>query len=312
MINAVLFIVFNRADTTARVFEAIRKARPPRLYVAADGPRSSRPQEAQLCEEARRVASAVDWPCEVKTLFRPGNLGCKMAVSGAIDWFFEHEEQGIILEDDCLPEPSFFDYCDTLLDRYKDDPRVMCISGDNFLPADVHSRLGDAYYFSAFFHIWGWASWRRAWKGYDVSMSRWNPEVGEKLLRKVFPDNAPLRRIWMGTFNRVAAGEIDTWDYQWVFHCWMAGGLSCMPAGNLISNIGFDERATHTTESGHAQANLPTQPLPMPMKHPATVARHRDFDHWSENHLYPVARHTLRRVLGRRLKFYLGLRPSYD
>jgi len=312
MISPVLFIIFNRPDTTAKVFEAIRQARPPRLYIAADGHRATKQGEAQLCEETRRIVEAVDWPCEVQTLFRAENLGCKMAVSGAITWFFDHEEQGVILEDDCLPEPTFFDYCDELLDRYKDDPRVMCISGDNFLPADVRRGLTDSYYYSAFVHIWGWASWRRAWKGYDVTMSKWSPKLGEQLLGKVFPDNAPLRRIWTNTFTKTAAGEIGTWDYQWVFHCWMAGGLSCMPAHNLISNIGFDERATHTTESGHDHANLPTQPLAFPLKHPATVARHQQADGWSSDNLYPVARYTLRRVLGRKLKFYLGLRPSFE
>lgn len=312
MISPVLFIIFNRPDTTAKVFEAIRQARPPRLYIAADGPRATRQGEAQHCAETRRIVEAVDWPCEVKTLFRTENLGCKMAVSGAITWFFDNEEQGVILEDDCLPDPTFFDYCDELLDRHKDDPRVMCISGDNFLPADVRRGVTDSYYYSAFVHIWGWASWRRAWKGYDVSMSKWSPRVGEQLLGKVFPDNAPLRRIWTNTFTRTAAGEVGTWDYQWVFHCWMSGGLSCMPAHNLISNIGFDERATHTTESGHDHANLPTQPLAFPLKHPATVARHQQADRWSSENLFPVARFTLRRVLGRKLKFYLGLRPSFE
>lgn len=148
MINPVLFVVFSRPDTTARVFEAIRQARPPRLYVAADGPRASRPGEAQLCEETRRIASAVDWPCELKTLFRPENLGCKAAVSGAIDWFFDNEEQGVILEDDCLPDASFFEYCDALLEKHKDDLRVMCISGDNFMPAEVRQEIKDSYYFS--------------------------------------------------------------------------------------------------------------------------------------------------------------------
>lgn len=311
MINPVLFVVFSRPDTTARVFEAIRQARPPRLYVAADGPRASRPGEAQLCEETRRIASAVDWPCELKTLFRPENLGCKAAVSGAIDWFFDNEEQGVILEDDCLPDASFFEYCDALLEKHKDDLRVMCISGDNFMPAEVRQEIKDSYYFSTFFHIWGWASWRRAWKGYDVSMSRWSPEVGKRLLKKVFPDNAPLRRIWMSSFSNAAAGNINTWDYQWVFHCWVSGGLSCMPAHNLISNIGFDERATHTT-AGNNQANLPTQALPLPLKHPATVTRCQWADRWSATHLYALSRYTLRRVLGRRLKVYLGLRASVD
>ena len=312
MKSPVLFLIFNRPDTAARVLEAIRAARPPRLYVAADGPRAGRPAEAALCEQTRQLIASVDWPCEVKTLFRDQNLGCKRAVSQGISWFFEHEEQGVILEDDCLPEPSFFDYCDDLLERYKDDPRVMCVSGDNFMPDDVQQQLKDSYYFSAFVHIWGWASWRRAWKDYDVTMSKWNSQGGKQLLKKVFPGNAPLHRIWMNSFSKTAAGNINTWDYQWVFHCWLSGGLSCMPARNLISNIGFDERATHTTESGNNQANLPTQALAMPLTHPTTVARNQQADRWSATHLYALSRFTLRRVLGRQIKFYLGLRASVD
>lgn len=308
MRNAVLFLVFNRADTTAQVFEAIRQARPPRLYVAADGARQGRPDEPAQCEATRLAATAVDWPCEVKTLFREQNLGCKMAVSGAIDWFFQHEEQGVILEDDCLPDPSFFDYCDTLLDKYKDDPRVMCISGDNFLNGQV--PVEHAYYFSKFCHIWGWASWRRAWQGYDVAMRDWTPESGRQLLKQVFPRSGPMQRIWLEILSRVAKGEINTWDYQWVYRCWLAGGFTVLPAVNLISNIGFDDRATHTADAENKLANMRTQALPQPLAHPPTVARHEAADKWSGEHLFPVARYTLRRVLGRHLKVALGLRSE--
>lgn len=310
MKSPVLLLVFNRADTTAKVLDAIRQARPARLYVAADGPRDGRNGEAAQCEETRRVATQVDWPCEVRTLFRPHNLGCRAAVSSAITWFFEHEEQGVILEDDCLPEPAFFAYCDELLDRYRDDERVTSVSGDNFLPATVRDALGESYYFSVFNHIWGWATWRRAWKGYDVNMRDWSQESGKALLKQVFPRNAPLRRIWLGTLNRVASGEIGTWDYQWVYHCWKRGGLTCLPAVNLVSNIGFDERATHTVDGNSQLAGLATQSLTWPLKHPAAVCQQRTADRWSENNLYPVARYTLRRVLGRRLKVFLGLRKE--
>lgn len=303
-------MVFNRADTTAQVFESIRQARPPRLYVAADGAREGRPGEDALCEATRRVATQVDWPCEVRTLFRDRNLGCKTAVSSAITWFFEHEEQGVILEDDCLPAPVFFAYCDELLEKYRDDERVTCISGDNFLPDSVRQQLTDSYYFSVFNHIWGWASWRRAWQGYDVNMSDWSLERGKATLKRVFPDNPPLRRIWLGTLDRVARGEINTWDYQWVYHCWRAGGLTCLPSVNLISNIGFDERATHTVDGSNQLAALPTQSLVMPLKHPVEVRQNRQADNWSGHHLFPVARYTLRRVLGRRIKVFLGLRQE--
>lgn len=312
MRSAVLFLIFSRPDTTEKVFEAIRQARPPRLYVAADGPRASRPGEAALCAATRQVVEKVDWPCEVFTLFRQDNLGCKMAVSQAIDWFFQAEERGIVLEDDCLPDPTFFAYCEELLERYADDPRVMCISGDNFLPDAERRRLEVSYYFSAFTHIWGWASWRRAWQGYDVQMRDWTEAGGQAMLKRVFPNNAPLRRIWMNTFRRVVKGEIGTWDYQWTYHCWAAGGLTCLPSKNLISNIGFDERATHTADSGNHMAQLKTAPLSWPLKHPAQVARDRVTDRWSEQNLFPVARHTLRRIWGRKLKVLLGMRQTAE
>lgn len=309
MQSAVLFLVFNRPDTTGRVFEAIRQAKPPRLYVAADGPRAGRDGEAALCAETRRVAAAVDWDCEVRTLFRDENRGCKMAVSEAITWFFTHEERGIILEDDCLPVPDFFRFCDEMLERYQSDPRVMMVSGDNFTQ-DSGLPLEGSYYFSAFGHIWGWASWRRAWSGYDVTMSQWSEPHGKHLLRQVFPGNAPIRRIWMETFGNVAAGRINTWDYQWNHHCWVQGGLSCVPERNLISNIGFDDRATHTTQADSPLADMPVGSLTWPLRHPEAVARNWKADAWEAARFFNLARYSWRRVLGRKLKVFLGLRQA--
>lgn len=308
MQSAVLFLVFNRPDTTARVFEAIREARPPRLYLAADGPRSNREGEAALAAETRRIALAVDWDCEVKTLFRDENKGCKLAVSEAITWFFDHEERGIILEDDCLPAPDFFRFCDEMLERFQHDPRVMQVSGDNFVSQAPRLQFGSSYYFSVFGHIWGWATWRRAWKGYDVNMSSWSASHGRFLLEKVFPDNRPMRRIWAETFSNMAAGKVNTWDYQWIHHCWVSGGLSCVPGVNLISNIGFDERATHTTDAESRLAGLPVGTLAWPLKHPREILQHQAADRWESAHFFDLRRYTLRRVLGRRLKVMLGLR----
>lgn len=308
--SPVLFLVFNRPDTTARVFEAIRKARPPRLYVAADGPRLSRDGEDVLCTETRRIASSVDWDCEVKTLFRDENKGCKLAVSEAITWFFDHEERGIILEDDCLPVPDFFRFCDEMLERYQDDPRVMLVSGDNFVSQAPSLQFDGSYYFSVFGHIWGWATWRRAWKGYDVKMSSWNASHGQRLLKKVFPSDGPMRRMWMETFTNMAAGKVNTWDYQWIHHCWVNGGLSCVPRVNLISNIGFDERATHTTDAESLLAGLPAGSLTWPLKHPRDILQHQTADRWEAANFFDFRRYTLRRVLGRRLKVMLGLRDT--
>lgn len=274
--TAVLFLVFNRPDTTGRVFEAIRQAKPPRLYVAADGPRTGRPGEVEKVAEVRRIATAVDWPCEVKTLFREENLGCKRAVSSAITWFFEQEEQGIILEDDCLPHPDFFVFCETLLNRYADDERVWMVTGDNFQNG---RRRGEAtYYFSKYNHIWGWASWRRAWDRYSVDLPFWPEWRDSGYWLATVPDRVE-RRYWEKIFDSVYEGNIDTWDYQWTACTWRNGGLTATPNVNLISNIGFNAEATHTASTGSPLANMPTASLGE-ITHPLLVERDVDADRY--------------------------------
>lgn len=275
MNTPVLFLIFNRSDTTSQVFEAIRAARPTRLYVAADGPRADRLNEFEACQETRRIATDVDWPCEVKTNFREKNLGCRRAVSGAISWFFEHEAEGIILEDDCLPDPSFFTYCATLLERYRDEPAVMCITGNNF-----QSSMGQwpySYYFSIYNHIWGWASWRRAWANYDAEFSAFDPREAPKLLRKIC-NATKFADYWSQNFEKTKNNEIDTWDYAWTWSCWYNGGLTCTPRVNLVSNIGFGADATHTGDANSPLANLPTQPLHRPYLAPPDIEAVKTFD----------------------------------
>lgn len=241
--TAVLFLVFNRPDTTEQVFNAIRQAKPPRLYVAADGPRSGRPNEAEQVEKVRRIATSVDWPCEVKVLFQKENLGCKLAVVQAIDWFFTHEQQGIVLEDDCLPHSDFFIYCETLLERYSTDERVWAITGDNFQNG---RRRGEAsYYFSRFNHAWGWASWRRAWSKRDMEMRFWPKWKQSSEWVDWLPDKFE-RKYWENNFDLVFRNEIDTWDFQWTASVWFNQGLTITPNVNLIRNIGFGKDATHT------------------------------------------------------------------
>ena len=241
---AVLFLVFNRPDTTQQVFEAIRQAKPPRLYVAADGPRANREGEAERASQVREIATAVDWPCEVKTLFRDENLGCKKAVSSGIDWFFENEEQGIILEDDCLPHPDFFKFCETLLNRYVSDERVWVVTGDNF--QDGQQRGDGSYYFSRYNHVWGWASWRRAWTKRDMEIKFW-PNWKNSLEWKAWLPDRVERKYWTEIFDQMYRQEIDTWDYPWTASVWFHGGLTATPNVNLVSNIGFGPDATHTT-----------------------------------------------------------------
>ena len=264
METPVLFMIFNRPDTTKGIFEAIRKAKPPKLFVAADGPRPDKPGEWEKCQKVREIATAVDWDCEVKTLFRDTNLGCRVGVSRAIDWFFQRVEEGIILEDDCLPTQSFFGFCQELLERYRYDERVMMISGNNF---QFGRQCGSySYYFTKYTHIWGWASWKRAWKFYDVNMNLW-PEIKKNGLLRGLVNNSKEMNYWEQIFDRVHASKIDTWDYQWTFCCWVQNGLSVLPNVNLVSNIGLGIESTHTHKDSPL-ANMPVLPMEFPLKHP--------------------------------------------
>ncbi len=243
--TAVLFLVFNRPDTTAQVFEAIRKAKPPWLYVAADGPRANREGEAEKVTKVREIATAVDWPCEVKTLFREENLGCKYAVSGGITWFFEHEEQGIILEDDCLPSQSFFWFCEHMLNIYKHNHVVMHIGGykPKHIPIDEFSIS-----FTRATHVWGWATWANRWEKYTADLS-FNKKDELNLLANYeyfYVKKATKARV--SILKKLLEGKIDTWDYQWNFWVRVNSGLAIRPCVNLVENIGHGhEAATHTS-----------------------------------------------------------------
>ncbi len=269
----VLFIIFNRPDTTRRVFEAIRAARPRRLFIAADGPRPHKPGEAERCEATRAITEIIDWPCEVARKYEAVNLGCKQGVSSAITWFFNQVEQGIILEDDCLPHPTFFSFSTELLTHYADQPEVMMISGDNLLPPLTNQT--ESYYFSKYAHIWGWASWRRAWQRYDGEMSSYPEFKRQGTIKQIFPERK-AQYYWTRLFDRIYAGAIDTWDAQWQYAIFRHGGLSITPAVNLISNIGFGPEATHTTHLT-PEAALATAAIG-PLRHPQTVGRNEAAD----------------------------------
>ena len=261
MKTPVLLVVFNRPETTRTAFAAIRAARPERLYVAADGPRPDRAGEAERCAEVRRIATVVDWECEVHTLFRDHNLGCKIGVSSGIDWFFANEEAGIILEDDIVPHASFFPYCEELLERYRDDTSVSMISGCSLI-GDRHGSDA-SYVFSRYMHVWGWASWRRAWAHYDVSMKAWPSAQARQRLAQVLDGRRGAIAYWSGVFDRMARGEIDTWDYQWVFSSWIQDMVAIFPAETIVENIGFGADATHTVGAAPDLASVSEMAFPL-------------------------------------------------
>ena len=268
--TSVAFIIFNRPNTTEKVFDEIRRAKPRKLLVVADGPRVDCPGDAEKCQETRAIIERVDWPCEVLTNYSEINLGCKRRVSSGLDWVFNTVDEAIILEDDCLPHPTFFRFCEELLEKYRDDERVMMISGDNFQLG--RSTTSYSYYFSRFAHIWGWASWRRAWKYYDVDMKFW-PEIRNGSWLRPMLDNAGVQKHWRSIFDQVYSGKIDTWDYQWAYSCWLQNGLSILPSVNLVSNIGFGGGATHVTITNSRFANMQTVPIMFPLRHPRFLMR---------------------------------------
>jgi hypothetical protein len=278
----VVFLIFNRPDVTSRVFDAIRRVRPTKLLVVADGPRTSRPGEDQLCASARRIIESIDWRCELLRNYSDQNMGCGRRVSSGLTWAFEQVESAIILEDDCAPSSSFFAFCAELLDRYHDDPRVMSITGNNFQHGIKRGRA--SYYFSRFPHIWGWATWRRSWQGYDFSLSEW-AALRETDWLKSFAQNLMMEAFWRNGFDSVAEGRLDTWDYQWVFHFWKNNGLTATPNANLVTNIGFRSDATHTTLSDELMV-IPSENLKLPLKHPKKVRIDADADQHVARHIF--------------------------
>ena len=240
----ILFLIFNRMNTTRQVFEKVRKVAPSKLYIASDGPRDVREGENEKVNAVRDyVLKSIGWDCEVKTLFREKNLGCGKAVSQAISWFFENEKMGIILEDDCLPSESFFPYCKELLEKYKDDENVYNIAGSNPL---ICTEIPYSYYFSRIPHIWGWATWKRAWEKYSFNIIDLNDFISKKKINAIFNRKVD-KNYWLDLFKKMEKHEIDTWDYQWTYAVFKNKGICINPAKNLITNIGFGKDATHTT-----------------------------------------------------------------
>lgn len=280
--SPILFLTFNRLDTTKKVFEVIKQVKPPKLYLASDGARVNKSGEKEVVESVRNfLLNNINWQCEVKTLFREQNLGCGKAVSSAINWFFENEEMGIILEDDCLPSISFFRFCDELLLRYKDEQRIMHISGDNF--QDGISRGDGSYYFSQISHVWGWAAWRRAWKLYDFEMKSLNNFINYKIYKNIWKQNK-VQKYWLKQFKNVSLGKIDTWDYQWNYCLIVNNGLSILPNINLVENIGFNSEATHTSNS---KLKMPSaNEIKFPLTHPQFFVPDLEADTYTFNKHY--------------------------
>lgn len=296
----VVLIVFNRSDFTARALDCIRRVRPQRLYVLADGARTTRPDDDRLVRETRAVVEQrVDWPCEVRRIYSDTNLGCARRVSSGLDAVFAQEEAAIILEDDCLAAPSFFPYCAELLGRYRDNEIIAQIAGCSF--QDRVPAGGPSYYFSRYPHCWGWATWRRAWKYYDHSMAAWHSADREWLAAWI--EHPAERRIWTDRFAATAAGEIDSWAFRWTLAVWRRRALTALPYRNLVSNVGFGDSATHTRRANPSLARQRV-PLSFPLIHPTDIVRNGVADEHTSQLLFRRAPLFLR--AWRRLKALFG------
>jgi len=254
----ILFLTFNRPKETLKVLNAIKTIRPRYLFISSDGPRKDHPTDEDKCNQVRKILKNVDWPCKVSTLLHKNNLGCRLAVSTAITWFFNHVKEGIILEDDCLPENSFFPYCELLLEKYRFDERISMISGTNSLLGRVKSR--DKYVFSRYFPVWGWASWRRAWKLFDISMLKWKQFRTNNTISQYYSDNSFSEYV-SAEFDLYFSNKIDTWDIPWYFTCLFQSTLCILPLKNLIQNIG--RSGTHTSARPSPFENYHTEPIDM-------------------------------------------------
>lgn len=297
----VLVLAFNRPDTTRAVIESLRAVRPQALYIAVDGPRADRAGERERVLEVQRLADSVNWDCDVRTLFRSENLGCKIAVSEAISWFFDQEEAGIVLEDDCVAHATFFPFAAELLDRYRDDSRVCMISGDNFQLG--RRRSPDSYYFSRFTHIWGWASWRRAWRLYDHRMSEWPAQRENGWLERLLDDKVAVS-YWSRIFDATWADRNSSWAYRWTYSAWVNNALTVLPDRNLVSNIGFGDAATHTFNRRNRFAALPVHEMHFPLRHPPQVTGNAQADQFTQRTMFTVA--LWRRAAGKILRLLRG------
>lgn len=283
----ILFIVFNRPDVTARVFAEIRKLKPRQLFIAADGPRSNRLDDVNNCATVRGIIEeGVDWECDVKKLFFETNHGCGQTPFLAIDWFFKNVEEGIILEDDCLPQPSFFGFCQELLEKYRNESKIMMISGDNFQNGNIRGEY--PYYFSHHCHTWGWASWRRSWKYFNFDMDTFPVFLDKSKIRNVWTRKID-QKYWLDIFKKAYRNpNKDFWDYQWTFAIWNNDGIACSPNVNLVSNIGFGEIATHTFFKTKKMMVLPVQEVVLPLTHPEIMRVDNEADYYENRYIFKI------------------------
>lgn len=286
----VLLIAFNRPTLTSQVLDSIISYKPQVLYIAVDGPRHEKDMSSIL--EIQNILNNRKFDFKVITLFREKNLGCRVAVSSAISWFFENEEMGIILEDDCLPNDSFYVFMEKMLIKFKDDTRIGVVSGNNFFYNRIH--LPYSYYASVYTHIWGWGTWKRAWSGYKSC------GIPEEKIQTVIRDKfseAKERQFWIENIKLANSGELDTWDLQWGFYNWEKNRINIMPSKNLVKNIGFGEDATHTKAEDSNLNRMETQEMNFPLVEPKDLVPDPLLEYYTRRIFFRIPFHERFKIL---------------
>ncbi len=290
----VVLIVFNRPEMTQRTLAAISKVKPQKLYVIADGPRTAYPDDHEKCQVTRAVIDTIDWKCHVFKNYADQNLGCQQRIYSGLNWVFDKVESAIIIEDDCLPDPSFFQFCDELLTRYKNDERIAAISGNNFQFG--RNDIDDSYYFSRYPHCWGWATWSRAWRHCDITMKSWPEMKRQSMLASVFNSPGAIR-YWSSKFQDTYEKRMDSWSFPWTLSCWLQSGLTILPNVNLVANIGFGPEGTHHHSSKTPFCNVPVISMKFPLRHPKFVLRHNRADAFTQRHKFGLVARGWRKFL---------------
>lgn len=277
----VAYLVYNRPKHVAKTFEAIRSARPGMLFLIADGPKPGSETDVAKCRQVREILESIDWPCKVFRNYAERNLGLKARISSGLDWVFSEVDRAIILEDDCLPHPDFFDFCDSLLHKYETDDRVWVITGDNF--QNGKTRGNASYYYSKHPHCWGWATWKRAWRHFKPDIPFW-PEWSRSENWNESHSGDDEEEYWRGIFQNVYVGKINSWNYPWTACVWYHRGLTATPNVNLVTNIGFGAEGTHCLHEDNS-LTIPTQGI-LPIRHPSCISKDTEADRFASEKLF--------------------------
>jgi len=278
----VAFIIFNRPDLTIESFKAIRQYKPKELFIIADGPRKDHPGEAEKCKEARNIVANVDWECQVYREYSSENLTSAKRIRGGLHWVFENTDRAIIIEDDCVPHPDFFNFCETLLELYKEEESVWSITGDNFQSGK--KRGNSSYYFSKYSHCWGWATWSRSWNSAKKeNLSFWPSLKDSKKWSDIHP-NKNEKQYWSDIFDDMYSGKIDFWAYWFLASVMNNHGLTATPNVNLVTNIGFGPNATNTLFT-EQQPGLKSYPI-TELTHPQIIKQDLAADLFVYNYHY--------------------------